>query len=150
MSKKRINHGLKGTPEYSTWVNMRQRCNNPRGHDVHYYKGITICDEWDDPCTFVRDMGPRPSLNHQIDRKDNTKGYSKDNCHWVERAPQMRNTRLAKWWYVEGVRFESLTVAASVLGVGAVTVRSWCDGKVSGKYKYPPKPGCWSEKKYAL
>jgi hypothetical protein len=61
----------------------------------------------------------------------------------------MRNTRLAKWWYVNGVRFESLTAAASALGVGAVTVRSWCDGKVSGIYKYPPKPGCWSEKKYA-
>ena len=146
---KGFKHGLKGTPEYSTWVNMRQRCNNPRGHDVYYYSGITICDEWDDPVVFVRDMGPRPSLSHQIDRKDNAKGYSKDNCHWVERAPQMRNTRIAKWWYVNGVRFESLSHAASVVGVSICRIKAWCEGRSDGGYVYPPKPGCWSEKKYA-
>lgn len=142
-------HGLKGTPEYAAWVNMRQRCNNPAGHDTFYYKGITICPEWDDVRTFVCDMGPRPSKNHQIDRIDNMKGYRKENCHWVEKKPQMQNTRIAKWWFVYGVRYNSLSEAAEALGVTISRIKAWCEGRTDGGYTYPPKTNCWSEKKYA-
>lgn len=145
-----MRHGLKGTPEYRAWVGMRQRCNNPNNPDAKYYEHVTVCPEWDDPVQFVRDMGPRPSPHHQIDREDNTRGYSKDNCRWVERTPQMRNTRISKWWFVYGVRYESLTHAASCLGVSVSRVKAWCEGRSDGGYVYPPKPGCWSEKKYAL
>ena len=141
-------HGLKGTPEYNAWVAMRQRCNNPHGHDSHYYKGITICSEWDDPVQFVADMGNRPSATHQIDRRDNTKGYSKENCHWVDKSTQMRNTRIAKWWFVYGVRYSSLTDASVAVGVTKSRVKAWCEGRSDGGYVYPPKQGCWSEKKY--
>lgn len=142
-------HGLKGTPEYRAWVAMRQRCNNPSRKDAHYYQGITVCDEWDDPVVFLEDMGLRPSPNHQIDRRDNTKGYSKNNCRWVERTPQMRNTRISKWWYVNGVRYESLSHAAINVGVTTNRVKAWCEGRSDGGYTYAPKPNCWSELKYA-
>jgi hypothetical protein len=149
MPIKGTGHQLKGTPEYRAWVNMRQRCNNPSGHNAHYYKDISHCSEWNDPVRFLADMGKRPSVNHQLDRIDNTKGYSKENCRWVEKAPQMRNTRIAKWWFVDGVRYESVADAATQLGVGVITIKHWCDGKLNGKYKYPPRGNCWSEKKYA-
>ena len=38
-------------------------------------------------------MGPRPSDEYSIDRKDNDKGYTKENCHWVTSAEQNRNKR---------------------------------------------------------
>jgi hypothetical protein len=145
---KGFKHGLRYTPEYIAWINMRQRCNNPHGHDAHYYKNISHCLEWDDPVQFITDMGKRPSLNHQIDRIDNTKGYSKDNCRWVEKAPQMRNTRIAKWWFVHGVRYSSLSEAADALGVTVSRIKAWCEGRTDGGYSYPPKSNCWSEKKY--
>lgn len=141
-------HGLKGTPEYNAWVNMRQRCNNPQRHDVKYYAGITICTEWDNPVTFVADMGLRPSVNHQLDRINNTKGYSKENCRWVEKAPQMQNTRIAKWWYVYGIKYSSLSEAATALNVTVSRIKAWCEGRTDGGYTYPPKPNCWSEKEY--
>lgn len=145
---KGFKHGLKGTPEYTAWVSMRQRCGNPYGHDAIYYKNITICTEWDSVVRFVNDMGNRPSSSHQIDRIDNTLGYSKNNCHWVDRKSQMQNTRISKWWFVDGVRYASLSEASSVVGVTPNRIKAWCDGRSDGGYTYPPKVNCWSEKKY--
>ena len=137
------------TPEYNAWVNMRQRCSNPRGHNVHYYANVSVCDEWGNFDQFIKDMGLRPSAKHQIDRIDNTKGYCKENCHWVEKKPQMQNTRISKWWFVNGIRYASLSEAAASAGVTIARVKAWCEGRTDGGYTYPPKPNCWSEKKYA-
>jgi hypothetical protein len=141
-------HRLHGTPEYTAWVSMRQRCNNPSKKDAYYYDGITICREWNNVEQFVADMGEKPSKNHQLDRIDNTKGYSKENCRWVDRTTQMRNTRLSKVWFLDGVRYESLSHAASVLGTTSSRIKVWCEGRTDGGYTYLPKPGCWSEKRY--
>jgi hypothetical protein len=109
---------------------------------------VSVCDEWGDLVQFVADMGLRPSAKHQLDRRDNTKGYSKENCRWVEKKPQMQNTRLSKWWVIDGVRYASLSEAAAAVGVTASRVKAWCEGRTDGGYTYPPKPNCWSEKKY--
>lgn len=127
---------------------MRQRCKNPHGHNIHYYAGIFVCDEWERFAQFFSDMGPRPSSHHQLDRIDNTKGYSKNNCRWVEKTPQMQNTRVAKWWFVYGVRYASLSEAAAAVGVTSSRIKAWCEGRTDGGYSYPPKSNCWSEKKY--
>jgi hypothetical protein len=151
MDMRGYKHGLKGTPEYNAWVAMRQRCTNSTRPDWKYYggRGITICPEWDSVEQFVADMGLRPSTNHQLDRRDNDNGYSKENCHWVEKTPQMRNTRISKLWFVNGVQYESLSDAAINLGVAINTIKKWCEGRSDGGYIYPPKPNCWSEKRYA-
>ena len=39
-------------------------------------------------------MGDRPFDGAEIDRIDNNKGYYKDNCRWVTRKQNARNTRL--------------------------------------------------------
>lgn len=142
-------HNLRGTPEYWAWVAMRQRCNNPHGHDVVYYAGITHCDDWNDPVVFVRDMGLRPSPNHQLDRRDNTKGYSKDNCRWVDRPTQMQNTRISKRWFLYGIEYRSLSEAAAKFNTTSSRIKVWCEGRDDGGYSYPPKDNCWSEKLYA-
>ena len=127
---------------------MRQRCNNPCGHNLIYYANIKVCDEWNSFDQFVKDMGLRPSSTHQLDRIDNTKGYFKDNCRWVQKKPQMQNTRIAKWWFIDGVKYASLSEAAEAVGVTINRIKAWCEGRTDGGYIYPPKPNCWSEKKY--
>lgn len=84
-------------PLYITWEGIRSRCNNPRRPDYMNYggRGITVCKEWDDFWTFVRDMGPRPP-GYQIDRIDNELGYSKSNCRWVPQFLNIRNSRNGK------------------------------------------------------
>lgn len=63
------------------------------------YADCTICDEWLDFTAFYRwavSNGYRPEL--QIDRIDNTRGYSPDNCRWVTRSEQSRNRRMTEKW----------------------------------------------------
>lgn len=90
-------HGLSRTApvEYRTWMAMRARCSNPRTQNYPWYggRGITVCPEWDDFAVFYRDMGPKPSPRHTIDRVDNDQGYSAENCRWIPWSQQRRNQR---------------------------------------------------------
>lgn len=94
--KKRTKHGLAKTAEYKIWNGIVARCHNQNLACFSRYggRGITICDEWrNDFSAFLRDMGPRPSKFHSIDRRNNSQGYCKDNCYWATATEQSRNTR---------------------------------------------------------
>lgn len=93
-------HGLSRTPEYRAWQTMRLRCTVPTNPAYHDYggRGITVCDRWLNSVeTFVADMGPKPTPNHELDRIDNSKGYSPENCRWVTRDVNSRNRRSNHW-----------------------------------------------------
>lgn len=85
------------TRAYTAWMNMRNRCLNPRCKDYANYggRGIVICDRWSSSANFIEDMGePGPRLS--LDRIDNEKGYSKDNCRWATYKEQLRNKRKSR------------------------------------------------------
>lgn len=89
----RISHGMTKTPEYRIWLNMRDRCFNPRSHAYKRYgeRGIKVCDRWNKFENFIADMGKRPSSKHSIDRIDNDSGYAPENCRWATSIEQTRN-----------------------------------------------------------
>jgi hypothetical protein len=92
-------HNLRKTPEYYVWRNMKSRCYNRSNPNYKNYggRGITVCDRWLDSVeTFVLDMGQRPTPKHSIDRKDNDKGYTPDNCRWATWTIQANNRRPPK------------------------------------------------------
>lgn len=80
--------------EYRTWQGIKDRCFNENSHVYHRYggRGITMSEDWvNDFSTFFRDVGNRPTDKHTLDRIDNDKGYSKDNCKWSTPYEQNRN-----------------------------------------------------------
>jgi hypothetical protein len=56
------------------------------------YKNVVICDRWLASFeNFRSDMGEAPGFQYQIDRIDNSKGYSPDNCRWATHKENQRN-----------------------------------------------------------
>lgn len=87
-------HGHSRKPVYSVWRQIFQRCENPDAQAYANYggRGITVCEEWRDFNVFLADMG-FPGRGMSLDRIDNTKGYSKDNCRWATWDQQLNNNR---------------------------------------------------------
>lgn len=90
-------HGMTKTDIHNKWLQIKQRCldKNYKAYQNYGAVGITICDEWKDD--FVAFMnwsyknGYREGLS--LDRIDNSKGYSPDNCRWVTWKDQCNNRR---------------------------------------------------------
>lgn len=95
ISERMKTHGASRTSEYLIWKSMRRRCSSPKDKRYLAYggRGIRVCPEWESFETFIRDMGPRPSVKHSIDRIDNDRGYEPDNCRWATPSEQAQNKR---------------------------------------------------------
>ena len=73
---------------------MVRRCTTPTHQAFRNYgaRGITVCERWHKFEHFYADMGDKP-IGLDLDRIDNEKGYSPDNCRWATRKQNIRNTR---------------------------------------------------------
>lgn len=92
-------HGLSYHNFYDMWKGMEQRCNNPKASAYKNYggRGIKVCEEWLDIKNFLQWVdSTHPNMEGlSLDRIDNDKGYSPDNCRWADAFTQNTNQRIS-------------------------------------------------------
>lgn len=116
-----------------TYLGMIARCYHPQSNRYEYYgnRGIKVCDEWkNDKKKFFEWALNNGFLEHcekyggrytQLDRVDNNKDYSPDNCRWATAKENSDNRRTSYKIKYNG-KEKSLTQWCRELNLDYVTV----------------------------
>lgn len=107
-----VKHGYSHTRVDHIYKSMIDRCENPRNYGYYKYggRGIHVCEEWktNKKAFFEWAFANGYAENLTIDRKDNSKGYSPENCRWITYQEQNNNRRSNRYETIDG---ETHTVA---------------------------------------
>lgn len=114
---------------------MIARCYRTRAINYNRYggKGINVCSEWRGKngrknfMQWALNNGYESSLT--LDRKDNTKGYSPENCRWVDVFTQANNKSNNRKIEIDGVA-HTLAEWSRISGIKADTI--WARINCSG------------------
>lgn len=117
--RKKHNTGI-----YGSWYAMKQRCDNPKHQSFHNYggRGIGYYSPWSSFAEFNKSMGGSYKSGLTLDRIDNNKGYSPDNCRWATQKTQCNNMRKNKLIEYNGQTL-TLTQWAEKLGLKECTLK---------------------------
>ena len=122
----RVDRRAEDHPDFRVFCGMLSRCHNPKCRQYPRYggRGFTVCDRWREGgfWVFIEDMGPRPTALHSIDRIDNNKGYSPENCRWATPKEQGNNRRTNKRLAFDN-RIMTMTEWATHLGINYRTLK---------------------------
>lgn len=89
---------IKNRRMYNIYACMKQRCNNEKHKDYKHYGARGIRVLWNSFEEFETDMLPTYFEECSIERIDNNKSYSKDNCKWIPQKEQTKNRRPVSEW----------------------------------------------------
>lgn len=110
---------------YRIWLNMKQRCNNPNNKDYIHYgsRGIKVCKEWENSFVSFRDWALNNGYTEELtlDRKNNERGYSPDNCHWATRREQVNNRSNNLMFTYKGIT-HTLAEWSEIYGINSSTL----------------------------
>lgn len=125
-ARRKVFHGGSKLPLYKRWSDMIQRCTNKNNERYKDYggRGITVCDEWRDFSTFkawAEENGYSKSL--QLDRIDNDRGYSPENCRFVTPKENAGHRRVTAYMECDGRR-QSIAAWSRETGIPYDTIRA--------------------------
>lgn len=115
---------------YGVWRGMRERCSYAKHISAKFYqnRGITVCAEWENDFQAFKKWALENGYDYSktrkeqsLDRIDNSKGYSPENCRWVSMRINNQNTRrtvnitfrgktqcLSEWSRETGIHIETI------------------------------------------
>lgn len=122
-SKKSKYHRL-----YQCYQSMKQRCYNPNCIQFKDWggRGIKVCDEWkNDYLKFKKwalSHGYRDDLT--LDRIKVNRNYEPNNCRWITKIEQNRNTRKCKHFLINNKDY-TIPLLSKKLGISDDTIHYW-------------------------
>ena len=87
---------------FRVWRGMKERCSYKKHTSAKFYqnRGITVCAEWKSDFEAFKRWAlangydySKSRKEQSLDRIDNSKGYSPENCRWVSMVVNNQNTR---------------------------------------------------------
>jgi len=81
------------TPTYNSYLSAKGRCTNPNNGNYFNYGGRGIEFKFTSFEQFIKELGPKPSSKHSLDREDNEGHYEHGNVRWATRDQQANNRR---------------------------------------------------------
>lgn len=123
----KVKHGLARSPLYLCWQDIKRRCYDKSLWCYRLYggEGKLMCNEWRQSfkpfAEWAVSNGYREGLT--IERIDNSKGYTPDNCRWATRKEQSRNRRTNRIIEFRG-EAKCLQAWIDELGLSGNTVRT--------------------------
>lgn len=126
VSKRFTKHHKSSDRMYHIYKGIKTRCYNNHNPAYPNYggRGIAVCDEWKNDFMAFYDWSMSHGYDYDltIDRIDNNKGYSPDNCRWVDRKTQNRNKRNNRNYTING-ETHCLMEWCEILGIKYRTVQ---------------------------
>lgn len=122
-------HGMRYTRFYRIWLDIPQRCNNPKRTHYKHYGGKGVKCRWksfeefknDMYETYLKHVRKHGEAQTTIDRKNNNGDYHKKNCRWATWEEQRMNkadtiiityqgtSRTAKEWAEKtGIKYRTI------------------------------------------
>lgn len=95
LKNEKTTHGHYNSRTYHSYHSMKARCLNTNHKQYKDYggRGIVVCKKWLNSFeSFLSDMGERPK-DKTLDRINNNKNYTKNNCKWSTILEQNNNKR---------------------------------------------------------
>lgn len=111
--------------ERAAWINIIHACHNPEHKAYKYYgaEGVIVAAEFRDESSgyaaFLAEIGPKPSREYVITRKDTALGFIPNNIEWRLREPGF----VGRIVDIEGVK-KTLREWSQSSGVAIDTIRS--------------------------
>jgi len=115
--------------EYSIWKGIRRRCGVTKptvdiSNKSYVDRDMYMSEDWvENFQSFLAHVGVAPSIEHTIDRIDNSKGYEPGNVRWATKKEQANNRSDNVWIEMDGDR-KTLQEWCDYYGVSRVTVSS--------------------------
>lgn len=135
--------GGKGSVEYNAWRSMKSRCESDRPREFKHYKfrGIKVCDRWINSFeNFLKDMGPKPSILHSIDRINNDGNYEPSNCRWATLIEQANNRSSSRFVTLNGERMSQFSASKKLGFHPSLISRRMSNGITGDKLFEKPNP----------
>lgn len=121
-------HNMNNTRIYHIWSRLKQRCKGLNAKDKKNYtsRHISYDPRWEKFENFYNDMKNGYKDNLSIDRIDNSKGYSKENCRWATEIEQQNNRTNNIIFFYKGERM-TMKQISDKLGIKYRRIRTYKD-----------------------